>query len=148
MKMKPKVFIPAVIVTLFICTACGNSAQPTAKKGSSLKKRQLEEAIFYVETNLESLGEASYVQWTPTTAVANLAETMNAAQILLPEEEQQYRQAGIRPKEAIPYLLEKPTDSWQVVLIADEAQQKIRVEGYGKDLSQPLIVKEIPCCQF
>ncbi len=75
-------------------------------------------------------------------------DRMNAAQILLPEEEQQYRQAGIRPKEAIPYLLEKPTDSWQVVLIADEAQQKIRVEGYGKDLSQPLIVKEIPCCQF
>ncbi|MGK7872740.1 MAG: hypothetical protein AB4426_05325 [Xenococcaceae cyanobacterium] len=147
MKIKSIVLIPVVMLAL-VYTGCGNSSQQDPQKVSPLKKRELEQAIFYVEANLGALGDSGYVQWTPTTAVANLVETMNASQILLPEEEEEYRQAGIRPPKPIPYVIDKPKGAWQVVLIADEAQQKIRVLGYGTDLTEPLVVKEIPCCQF
>ena len=147
MKMKSIVPIPALILVL-ACTACGNPAPPAQQKASPLKKQELEKAVLYVEANLNALGDSGYVQWTPTTAVAQLVETMNASGVLLPEEEEEYRQAGIRPPEPIPYVMETPQEAWQVVLIADEEQQKIRVLGYGTDLTQPLVVKEIPCCQF
>ncbi len=147
MKVKSIVPIPALILVL-TCTACGNSSPPAQQKVSPLKKQELEKAVLYVEANLNALGDSGYVQWTPTTAVAQLVETMNAAQILLPEEEEEYRQAGIRLPEPIAYVMETPQEAWQVVLIADEEQQKIRVLGYGTNLTQPLVVKEIPCCQF
>ena len=47
-----------------------------------------------------------------------------------------------------PYTLNKATDKWQVVIIPDEENSTIKVEGYGSSLEEPLLVKTIPCCYF
>ncbi len=127
-------------------TDCGSGRDPEAIP--KLKQQELETALFFLEGNLYSLGEVGYTAWTPTTAAAEWVMTMNASMVLLPEEEAEYRQAGIQPKEPIPYVLNQPTDAWQIVLVPDDVQQMIRVEAYGQDLEKPLIEKELPCCNF
>lgn len=37
----------------------------------------------------------------------------------------------------------KPTETWMVHLVPDDAAKQIRIEGYGDDLQKPLIVKKI-----
>lgn len=125
-------------------------SQGLAKSGqfSGGKRYSLETAIASFEVNLDSLGEEEFIKWTPSSASMEMVDVMNAAQILLPEEEEEFRQAGMRVPDAIPYVLEAPTNPWQIVVIPDDAAKKIRVEGYGVDLSQPLITKEWPCCSF
>ena len=139
----------AALTALFslTLTSCGGSA-PTTSQIPSFKQRQLEDAIFFLESNLRGIGEVGYVQWTPSTAAAELAATMNAAQAPFPGEDEELRQAGVRPPEPIPYVLNEPTDTWQIVLIPDEAAQMIHVQAYGKDLSQPVIEKDLPCCGY
>ena len=53
------------------------------------------------------------------------------------------RRAGVKLPPPTTYILHKPTGPWQVVLVPDDATGTIRVEGYGQDLSEPLIVKEL-----
>ena len=130
-----------------MCVACSSSSTSENPKRFSFKQQQLSQAILSVEANLGSLTDAGYVSWTPTTAVAELAKSLNASQVLLPEEKEQYKAAKIRPV-TIPYTINKPTGSWQVVLIPDDANQLIRVQGYGASLEQPLMTKKIPCCSF
>lgn len=38
---------------------------------------------------------------------------------------------------------DKATQAWCIVVIGDDAGKKVRIEGYGDDLSKPLIVKEL-----
>jgi hypothetical protein len=130
-------------LSFFSCS--GNNTRNTVP---TFTQQELAQAIFFLEGNLGSLSEAGYVQWTPTTAAAELVEIMNTSQILLPEEEEDYRQSGIQPKDPIPYVLNQPTAAWQIVLIADDAQQTIQVKAYGKDLETPLIERELPCCSY
>ncbi|MBS1197721.1 MAG: hypothetical protein H6R18_1506 [Proteobacteria bacterium] len=37
----------------------------------------------------------------------------------------------------------KPTESWMVHLVADDTAKQIRIEGYGDNLQEPLIIKKI-----
>ena len=115
---------------------------------SALKQQELEQAVFFLESNLQGLGDVGYTQWIPSTAADELVTTMNAAGILLPEEEADYREAGIKPKEPIPYVLNQPTEAWQIVLIPDDVQQVIHIKAYGKDLETPVIEKDLPCCSY
>jgi hypothetical protein len=135
------------IGSLTISGCLGNSSEPSSTP-STLKQQELEQAIFFLEGNLGTLGDVGYAQWTPTTAAEELVTTMNASQVLLPEEEDEYRQAGIKPKEVIPYVLNQPTEAWQVVLVPDDTQQTIYVQGFGNDLETPLIEKDLPCCGY
>lgn len=41
------------------------------------------------------------------------------------------------------YVLRKPTGRLQIVLIPIDSRKVIRVEGYGEDIKNPLIVQEI-----
>lgn len=138
-------YFPLTIIPLSLCVACEKSSNNT--QAVSPKKLQLEQAVSSVEMTLGSLGDVGYVQWTPTTAAEELVNTLNASQVLLPEEEEQYREARIKPV-TIPYSLNQPTTNWQVVIIPDEANSLIKVEGYGSNLEEPLLAKEIPCCSF
>lgn len=145
--------IKLVSVMTVVAVLSGGAAifsQGFSKSGqfSAGKRYSLETAIASFEVNLDSLEEAGFMQWTPSSASMEMVDVMNAAQILLPEEEAKFRQAGKPVPEPIPYVLETPTNPWQIVVIPDEAAQKIRIEGYGMDLSQPLITKEWPCCSF
>ena len=54
----------------------------------------------------------------------------------------------MRIPKAIPYVLNQPTETWQVVIVADEVGDKILIHGYGNDLNKPMVVKEVACCQF
>lgn len=38
---------------------------------------------------------------------------------------------------------EKPTEPWMVHLVADDAAKQIRIEGYGDNLQEPLVVRKI-----
>lgn len=146
MGLSQRVMVSLIALSSLGGVGCMGEA-PTSKV-SSLKQQELEAALLFLEGNLSSLGEVGYAEWTPTTAAAELVETMNASMVLLPEEEEDYRQAGIKPKEPIPYVLNQPTAAWQIVLIPDDAQQVIRVEAYGQELETPLIEKDLPCCGF
>ena len=112
------------IILTMILAACGQQSTTTTKK-ISLKQRKLEQAVFFAESNLGSLGDVGYVQWTPKTAADELVKTMNASQILTPEEKEEYRQNKVRIPKAIPYVLNQPTETWQVVIVADEVGEKI-----------------------
>ena len=35
---------------------------------------------------------------------------------------------------------------WQVAVVPDESRGVVRLEGYGKDLAKPMLVREVPCC--
>lgn len=141
----PKIW--GLILILLTLIGCGSTE--VSSGGKSLKEKEMERAIFFGKASLDGLGESGYVRWTPTTAAIQLVNTMNAAQTLTPEEEKEYRQRGMTmiPK-AIPYVLNQPTAPWQVVIVADETQQKIKFLGYGTDLQTPIITEEVPCCQF
>jgi hypothetical protein len=115
---------------------------------SPLKQREMEESIYFFEGNLYSLWDAGYVAWTPTTAAAELVTIMNTSMTLTPEEEEEYRQQGMRIHEPISYVLNEPTDRWQIVLVPDDEQQVIHVRGYGPDLETPILEQEFPCCGY
>jgi hypothetical protein len=38
---------------------------------------------------------------------------------------------------------EKPTETWTVQLVADDAKKQIRIEGYGESLERPEIVRVV-----
>jgi hypothetical protein len=115
---------------------------------SPIKQREMEESLYFFEGNLYSLGDAGYVAWTPTTAAAELVTIMNTSMMLTPEEEEEYRQQGMRIHKPIPYVLNAPTDSWQIVLVPDDEQQVIHVRGYGPDLEVPIMTQDFPCCGY
>lgn len=50
-----------------------------------------------------------------------------------------------RPPEGIGISNEGPksTETWMVHLVPDDAAKQIRIEGYGDNLNEPLIVKKI-----
>jgi hypothetical protein len=132
-----------ILITLISCS------QPENIPGQkSFKEKELEKAIFFAQANLDSLGDAGYVKYTPTTAAIQLVNTMNAAQNLTPEEEKEYRERGMPIMKGIPYALNQPTEPWQVVIVGDDAQKKVKFLGYGHDLKTPLITQEVPCCGY
>ncbi|MGK7882154.1 MAG: hypothetical protein AB4060_18945 [Crocosphaera sp.] len=146
MMIKPLSFyISLTLVSVYFCVACGNSSEKTQEV--SPKKLHLERAVLSVEMTLGAMGDSGYVQWTPTTAAEKAVDSLNASQVLVPGEEEQYREARMKPV-TIPYTLNKATDKWQVVIIPDEENSTIKVEGYGSSLEEPLFVKTIPCCYF
>ncbi len=138
-------YLPLTLLSLCLCVACEDSSEKT--QGFSPKKLHLEKAFLSVEMTLSAMGDSGYVQWTPTTAAAEAVDSLNASQVLVPGEEEQYKEARIKPV-TIPYTLNKATDKWQVVIIPDEENSTIKVEGYGSNLDEPLLVKTIPCCYF
>ena len=133
------------LFALSLCVACEDPSEKT--HAFSPKKLHLEKAVASVEMTLGSMGDVGYMQWTPTTAAIEVVDSLNASQVLMPGEEEQYKEARIKPV-SIPYTLNKATDKWQVVIIPDEDNSTIQVEGYGTNLEEPLLVKSIPCCQF
>ncbi len=138
-------YLSLTLISLSLCVACKDSSQK--QKASSPKKLHLEKAVASVEMTLGSIGDVGYTQWTPTTAAAEVVDSLNASQVLMPGEEEQYKEARIKPV-TIPYTLNKATDQWQVVIIPNEENSTIKVEGYGTNLDEPLFVKSVPCCQF
>jgi len=144
MSLKNNLILSILLISLISCS----EPSTNNNKVPRLKLQELEQAIFFAESNLGGFGDAGYVRYTPTTAAIQLVESMNAAQTLTPEEEKEYRERGMFIPKAIPYVLNEPTGKWQVVVIGDETAQKVILKGYGYDLTQPLIVNEILCCQF
>ncbi len=140
----------SLTIAALVFVVCGGAIFSRAESGqlSAGKRYSMETAIATFESNLSLLGDADLLTWTPSMASMEMVDVMNAAQILLPEEEAEFRQAGKPVPEPIPYVLEKPSNPWQIVVIPDDAAQTIRIEGYGMDLTQPLITKEWPCCSF
>ena len=138
-------YLPLALISLSLCVACEDSTEKT--QAFSPKKLHLEKAVASVEMTLGAMGDVGYVQWTSTTAAEEVVNSLNASQVLVPGEEEQYKEARIKPV-TIPYTLNKATDKWQVVIIPDEEKSTITVEGYGTNLDEPLLVKTIPCCQF
>lgn len=143
---KPKIL--GIALLLYGLMGCGTSQPMTNDSVPKIKRQELERAVFFAASNIDGFGDAGYQQWTPTSAATQLVETMNAAQSLTPEEEKEYKERGMPIIKAIPYVLNTPTDKFQVVVVPDEAAQKILIKGYAYDLTEPLIVEEIPCCQF
>ncbi len=142
------IFLSWISLSSLSLAGCFGPAVESSGAISALKQQELEQAVLFLESNLDSLSEVGYVQWDPTTAAAELVTTMNAALVLLPEEEADYREAGIKPKDGISYILNQPTEAWQIVLIPDDPQQTIYVKAYGKDLETPVIEKDLPCCSY
>lgn len=138
-------YLPLTLISLSLCVACEDSSEKT--QAFSPKKLHLEKAVASVEMTLGAMGDVGYTQWTPTTAAQQVVDSLNASQVLLPGEEEQYKEARIKPV-TIPYTLNKATDKWQVVIIPDEENSTIKVEGYGTNLDEPLLIKTILCCQF
>jgi len=142
--------LAGLVLSSVALVACGGNSSdvPTSNKLAQLKQQDLESAILFAESNLESLTGVGYAEWTPTTAAEELVITMNASQMLLPEEQAEFQDADIKPKEGIPYVLNEPTDSWQVVVVPDDTNQMIHIQGFGQDLETPLIEQEVPCCSY
>lgn len=137
------------VLLLFVFVLLGCGQPQSASTPSALQKhkqQELEQAILFVESSLRSLSSVGYTQWTPTTAAQEVVKIMNASQVTLSAEEERYREAEITPK-TIPHLFnEKPTQSWSIVVRPDETKQVVVVEGYGTDLEEPVLMKELPCC--
>ena len=55
-----------------------------------------------------------------------------------------FESSGMRrmPK-PIEFVKDPPTNPWQIVLIPDEKNSMVRIEGYGNDLEAPLISKRV-----
>ena len=114
----------------------------TSGRLTLVSQRRLEQAVWAVEANLDGMADAGYVRWTPSGAARELVAVLNAAQVPDPQEEAM-RQGGFRPPPPTEYVLGRATKPGQVVLIPDDARNVIRIEAYGSDLSQPVIVKEV-----
>lgn len=144
---KAAVVVGSAITGLMLLIAYTTSKD--TKVNLSIKQRELEEAVFYLEGSLSGLGEAGYQQWTPTTAASEVVAVMNAATQLTPEEKAEFQQRGMRPpKVSVSYALDAPTQPWQVVLIPDDEHQMIHLAAYSTDLHTPVLQKDLPCCQF
>jgi hypothetical protein len=105
-------------------------------------RRRLQNAVWAAEANYGGLLDAGYIQWTPTTVAQQLVEILNAAQVPLADDPS-HREVKLPPAPRTKYVLGQPSGPWQVVLVADEPHQRVRVEGYGNDLEHPMMVKEL-----
>lgn len=118
------------------------ASSPAMPPGTALR---LERAVDAAVSGLQGLGVSGYVQWTSTSAAAELVQVMNAASQMAPEEERELLPPGARlPPAPIPYVFGRPAGPWQVGIIPDDVRNTIRIEGYGADPLIPVIVREAP----
>ncbi|MEO0533306.1 MAG: hypothetical protein AAF215_05515 [Cyanobacteria bacterium P01_A01_bin.123] len=141
--MKPLQIALYSIAILGGCFLIAQLSQPAVQMANKGKEISLENAVWSAEATLSSLGESGYIQWTPSTSVEETMMSLNAAQIPMPEDYEEYDRSLPDPVE---YVLHQPNAPWQVVLVPLDDQNLVRIEAYGEDLSVPLIQKEFPCC--
>jgi len=110
-----------------------------AKEPPAYVKHQIMIAVESVAGTFGSMHNGGgYQRWTPQKAVDKLVPLMNSATAPGPGDSRLPGSAG-----NITYVKDEVTGPWQIVLIALEKEQKIRVEGYAYDTSVPVYTKEI-----
>ena len=113
------------------------SAHATSPSGGNL-----EQAVMDAQRNLQMLMATRQFR-CGMSELSDVANTMNAAQGLAPEDAKRFRRSGRFPRRAILHVTERPTGPWQVVLMF--GRSTIRVSGYSEDLTEPLLVREVKC---
>lgn len=142
--MKSLLWFAVGVVLAYFLVSYANRSTPNPAAASAappgFAARTLERAITIAKAQAECghSGEGGYAFYTPETAAQRLVETLNAAN---------RPGAGERkpPGPVVSYALERPATPWQVVVIADPANKRLRFEGYGPDPAKPLITDQAPC---
>ena len=125
--MKPFFRFFSLVLVMFFLTGCSDDP-----KLASLKKGVwLMESIVTSRVLLDAVKNAD-PEMRASTAVGAALSGGIAANFPRPPEG-----IGVSNEGA------KPTESWMVHLVADDAAKQIRIEGYGDNLQEPLIVKKI-----
>ena len=124
----------------FYASRMSPSAEFTTPNGQNIER-----AVIDAQMNVRMLVARGDLDCRRAEGLSNLVKTLNAAQGLVPEEETRFRKSGRFPHNAILHVAGRPTGPWQVVLASKSTHDGIRVAGYGTDLSEPLVSKDIKC---
>lgn len=80
--------------------------------------------------------------WTPTSWARHVVETQNKEQRASIAEARKMAPGGMA-LEAISFVVGKPKQPWQIAVIPEN--DRVRVEAYGTDLTQPFQAEVLPC---
>jgi len=139
-----------IISLAFLIAACGGEpTQTDPAHGLRRAKSELDRihhehlkmAVDSVEHTLASMQETGYQEWIPSTTVPRLVETMNAANIAMPGEPKP-------PGPKMTYVAGSATGKWQVVLIPDDANSTIKLQGFDENLDTPFVEKTITVSRY
>jgi hypothetical protein len=116
------------------------SPQFTAPNGVNL-----EQAVQEAEMSIRLLLGKGDLSCQDVDALSGVVRTMNASQGLFDDDVTMFRKPRRDLPRGIPYVSGRPTAPWQVVLAAKPSRRLIRVDGYGAELSAPLVSRDITC---
>ncbi|OVE81446.1 hypothetical protein BVY03_03690 [bacterium K02(2017)] len=133
-----------LIILLFILNACNQTSKEPSPK---VVKQQMVMAVMAIQSNLGAMQDSGYQAWTAQKAVDKLIPLLNTASQPITAQEKKYAQSG-RGGIDLKYVKNNPTGANQIVLIADDDEQSIRVEGYGNDLETPIYTDEVQVSSY
>ena len=127
-----------------ICSMVSSCSQSTEGRVSPVVFNQVKMAVEVVEYSLGNMQDGGgYQAWTASKAADKLVRYMNAANEPMPGEP---KVPGIGAK--IRYVKDEVTAPWQILLTPDDKTSTIKVDGYGRDTSEPLYSVEIHVSKF
>lgn len=141
--MKRMVTPRAVVAIVLLLAACGRDGGGSLP--DAVKVQTMENVVEISLGTVSDLAE-TYYGTRPSQLVPMIVENLIAANSPpsevemegMSEEEKQMMQKVWVPS----FVANTPTEPWQVVVRADDDRAVIILEGYGDDLSHPLITRE------
>ena len=130
-----------------IAVSCGRSSSrddALSEMATEVMKQEIIRSVEVVDATLGSMQDGGgYQSWTPEKAVEKLVPLLNSANAPGEGEPDLPRSSS-----KIRYVRDRVTASWQIVLIPDDKQKIIRVEGYGPDTTKAVYTKKIAVSEW
>jgi hypothetical protein len=114
-----RIFIVALVV--FLCVACRDRAN------------ELNNGVMYAKNALEQVGANPFSRATYQSIIRNGGNPADYIKATLPKEKPPFDS----------FEFKDPTHPWTVVIRPSTQGNTFFVEGYGENVKQPMIVKEV-----
>ncbi len=129
------------LLVLAACVGDGNGSLPDA-----VKVETMERVVQFSTTTVTNIAD-TYYGGRPSERLPKIVQTLIAANAPSTDMELEGMSEGekemMRNAWSPTFASHSPTEPWQIVVKADDARGMIILEGYGDDLSQPLISREL-----
>ena len=107
--------------------------------------QNLERAVVDAQMNLGMLMGRRELDCRHIATLSEVVKTMNASQGLVPDQQERVQTSNRSLHEGMLHVIGKPTGPWQVALAVVPRRHAIRIAGYGADLKEPLLSREVTC---
>lgn len=140
---KAKYFLWALVGITSLWSLMGLFHGGSGKTGGGIRENQILSEVSSAAQVIEcGYSDSFSTVFTPTQAIKNY---LNLIDTTKGEADEILKQAGKIPQKPVKYIIGKPDAPWEVVLRPNNQENKVTVLGFGDDLNEPLVVKEVLC---